>query len=165
MTTRQNTEEKKPIPTAISCLLGIMLFSVWLVYRWYLAGDRNTSAWEKTLAVAVGVLIIDVWWVWSIPVARRVEQRNDERLRALFWLPWIGLSLALSIIYFALFAPRLPERGVGALGGAFAFMLTAPVVFASSWRNAPRAPSQPPGATPSARPPLPPGSSSGAPQL
>jgi hypothetical protein len=163
MTTRQGTGEKKPIQTAVFCLLGIMLFSVLLVDRWYLRGDHGASASEKALAVVVGVLIIDVWWAWSIPVARIVEKRNKEGLRALFWLPWIGLSLALSIIYFAIFVPRLSLRTGANLGGSFAFLLTAPVVFASSWRNTQEAANRPPEVTPDKRSPLTPSPPSNAP--
>ena len=165
MTTAQNTEEKRKTSTAISSLLGIMLFSGLMIYRWYVKGGEGAGATGKAFSVAAGALIIVVWWALSIPLARRVEKRNSEGLRALFWLPWIGLSITLCIVYFALFVSRLPMRLGANLGGSFAFLLTAPVVFASSWRNSPKGPNKASEATPGVGPPAQPSPSSGAPQL
>jgi len=145
--------------------LGFLLFSAWMFLRWYVLDDHVGSLADKVKAAAVGGVTILVWWASSIPLARRVERENRESLRALFWLPWIGLSIGVCIAYFAWFMPQLSTRIGSGLGGSFAFFLTLPVVFASSWRNPAKGPNKSPEATPDERPPVLPSPPSGAPQL
>jgi len=126
------SETRKP-SQSVEILLGILLFSGWMLAKWYVERGGAAGPLGKATGAIVGGLVIAIWWVLSIPLARLVERGKREGLRALFWLPWMGLSIALCVAYYAFFMPPVPRRGGAVVGVAFAFLLTAPVVFASSW--------------------------------
>ncbi len=140
--------------TVIGGCLGILLVGLAMFVADFWDNAAIGDATRKVSTGIVGGLIVLAWWALWTPVARIVERRNNEWLRALFWVPWIALTTALCIACFVLFMPQLSSDAGIALGGSFGMLLAAPVVLASSWPVATSGPNKWPEATPEPRPPI-----------